>query len=146
MDWRPRKLNLKFQPCRQICPLGPKTSPQTSSSTLPPSRKGSPCGGEEGNQVYFVRRAFCASNTWLSGKSAKRMKHEVSFSKCIWIPPYSYNVHTAIYPQSSAPHGFTTGAPGRRRIWRILKLWKFSQQLLITTTHLKAEIASFMSS
>ena len=32
-----------------------------------------------GNQVYFVQRPFCASNTRLLGKSAKRMKHELSF-------------------------------------------------------------------
>ena len=103
MEWRPRKPNLKFQPCRQICPLGPKTSPQTSPCTgHPPSRKGSPCRGEEGNQVYFVRQPFCA---WLSGKSAKRMKHEVSFSKHIWIPPYSYKEQYQTSPMKRNPKG-----------------------------------------
>ena len=61
-----------------------------------------------GNQVYFVQRPFCASNTRLLGKSAKRMKHELSFffnTNPTSAPFFTH--HTG----RSAPHGLATCAP-----------------------------------
>ena len=66
-------------------PPGPprsNTGPPNPPRLLPVPRRAprAEVGKEPpGNQVYFVQRPFCASNTRLLGKSAKRMKHELSF-------------------------------------------------------------------
>ena len=92
-----------------------------------------------GNQVYFVQRPFCASNTRLLGKSAKRMKHELSFffnTNPTSAPFFTH--HTG----RSAPHGLATcapccGEPGLELL--SLKITNCNQ-------YLKAEMASFISS
>ena len=91
LNW-PRKHILKIQLEPKICPPEPprsntgpprsNTGPPNPPRLLPVPRRAlrAEVGKEPpGNQVYFVQRPFCASNTRLLGKSAKRMKHELSF-------------------------------------------------------------------
>ena len=86
MHLLPRKPNLKIQPCRQICPLGSKTFHPDFFLLSIPGKALRAEGWEEIKYILSVgpflqvTLGFSASNTWLFGKSAKRMKHEVSES------------------------------------------------------------------
>ena len=122
----------------KIQPSGPPNPPRL----LPVPRRAprAEVGKEPpGNQVYFVQRPFCASNTRLLGKSAKRMKHELSFffnTNPTSAPFFTH--HTG----RSAPHGLATcapccGEPG---------LELLSNKISNCNNHLKAEMASFISS
>ena len=126
-------------------PHGPprsNTGPPNPPRLLPVPRRAprAEVGKEPpGNQVYFVQRPFCASNTRLLGKSAKRMKHELSFffnTNPTSAPLFTH--HTG----RSAPHGLATcapccGEPGLELL--SLKITNCNQ-------YLKAEMASFISS
>ena len=148
----PRKHILKIQLEPKICPPEPprsntgpprsNTGPPNPPRLLPVPRRAprAEVGKEPpGNQVYFVQRPFCASNTRLLGKSAKRMKHELSFffnTNPTSAPFFTH--HTG----RSAPHGLATcapccGEPG---------LELLSNKISNCNNHLKAEMASFISS
>ena len=125
MHWRPRKPNLKVQPCRQIRPLGPETTPSPRLLPTPRPRKGDACRAEEGNQVYFVRRAFCASNTWREWS--------------IKFPNVSESSHT---PSTMfSPTWIPDRSTWKKKFWT----WTWNSNKNIKR-YLKAEIASFMSS
>ena len=117
---------------------GPPRSNPNPPRLLPVPRR-APRAEPPGNQVYFVQRPFCASNTRLLGKSAKRMKHELSFffNTNPTSPPF-FTHHTG----RSAPHGLATcapccGEPG---------LELLSNKITNCNQYLKAEMASFISS
>ena len=86
-------------------------------------RKGSACRGLGGNQIYFVRRAFSASNTWLFGKSAKRMKHEVS---------ESHPTHCFTHGTVFSPTWIHDRCIWNKRMWNFWSV-EISSQTLVTT-------------
>ena len=103
----------------------PQTAPFPRLLPAPRPRKGDACRGKEGNQVYFVRRAFCAKVTL--GFRAKRMKHELSFSKWIWVhttlkQPFT---HSIVFSPTWIPDRSTW----KKQFWAV----DFSTQILIAT-------------
>ena len=112
-------------------PSGPPNPPRL----LPVPRR-APRAEPPGNQVYFVQRPFCASNTRLLGKSAKRMKHELSFF-------FNTNPTGAILYPSHRKVSPTWTRDMCTLLWGT-RLW--TSILENCNKYLKAEMASFISS